>query len=421
MFADILTITDGFVLLVFGICMSASFAEIKPNKKNILINTAVCAVIGLLQLAVYTGTSETATRQLYPLITHLPYIVFLNLLYCKRISTACASVFTSYLFCQPAMWFADLIREICNWDILVYSVHILSLILSAVLLLKFTSPYISQLYAKSNRDISIFGIIPAVYYFFDYFTAVYSNFWHENNHIIVEFLPFLLCIAFTVFCMVYYKEHEQKLAAKTQEELIRITVEQQSKEILATRRSEQEIRMLRHDMHMLLNTVILSIDEGNIQKARQLLSSYSSLIEGTRTKRFCSSDIINYLLSHFESQCESAGIPFYYTIEIGEITVDEIKICSIISNALENALNAQAELPQERKYIKLMLKNSDGKILISVKNETAVTPIFSDGLPVTERSGHGFGTRSIRYMAESLGGNCQFTFRNGVFITRVIL
>jgi hypothetical protein len=68
-----------------------------------------------------------------------------------------------------------------------------------------------------------------------------------------------------------------------------------------------------------------------------------------------------------------------------------------------------------------MLKSSQGKLLLSVKNPIQKKPVFSDGLPITNQDGHGYGTQSIRYMTERLGGNCQFNAQDNVFITRVII
>ena len=48
-------------------------------------------------------------------------------------------------------------------------------------------------------------------------------------------------------------------------------------------------------------------------------------------------------------------------------------------------------------------------------------PIFSDGIPITTKKGHGYGTQSIRYMTERLGGNCMFSIEDQQFILRVIL
>ena len=78
-------------------------------------------------------------------------------------------------------------------------------------------------------------------------------------------------------------------------------------------------------------------------------------------------------------------------------------------------------LPPRRRSIKLMLKESDGKLLLSVKNPVGRQVLFSDGLPVTKEEGHGYGTQSIRYMTERLGGNCQFCVQDDIFILRVVL
>lgn len=68
-----------------------------------------------------------------------------------------------------------------------------------------------------------------------------------------------------------------------------------------------------------------------------------------------------------------------------------------------------------------MLKMVEGKLLLSVKNPIKNTPVFSDGLPISNKKGHGYGTQSIRYMTERLGGNCQFSAEENVFTLRVIL
>ena len=86
-------------------------------------------------------------------------------------------------------------------------------------------------------------------------------------------------------------------------------------------------------------------------------------------------------------------------------------------------MNAQEELPEEARQITLMLKESDGKLLLSVRNSFHEEPEFLDGLPVTKQkeNGHGYGTQSIRYMTERIGGKCQFIVENGQFVLRVVL
>jgi sensor histidine kinase regulating citrate/malate metabolism len=86
-----------------------------------------------------------------------------------------------------------------------------------------------------------------------------------------------------------------------------------------------------------------------------------------------------------------------------------------------NALHAVSRLPKEKRIVTLMLREADGRMLFSVKNPIEKVPEFVDGIPVSKRKGHGYGTQSIRYLTEKLGGNCQFTVKDSMFITRVIL
>ena len=68
-----------------------------------------------------------------------------------------------------------------------------------------------------------------------------------------------------------------------------------------------------------------------------------------------------------------------------------------------------------------MLKKFDGKLLLSVKNPFKDMPSFVDGIPSTDEKGHGYGTQSIRYMTDKLGGKCQFTVQNNLFVLRVVI
>ena len=101
--------------------------------------------------------------------------------------------------------------------------------------------------------------------------------------------------------------------------------------------------------------------------------------------------------------------------------LDEILFSSILSNALDNALNAQQEVPPHQRFIRIVLKNKEGKLLVSVSNPVSKAPLFVDGLPVATEDGHGYGTHSIRYLTEKLGGNCDFSMQDDLFVLRIVI
>lgn len=417
----ILTFAHGAMILLFGVYLSVSFAGIRLTKKNLLYCLGLCALCGGLQIVSYVVFTEQVVWKLYPFITHLPLALFLCIVYRKKVATTLVAVFTAYLCCQPAKWFGVLTFYLTESTAAEYLTRICVLAAVAFIVLKYLAPYLSQIFNKDTRSVCIFGIMPTVYYIFDYATVVYTDLWTSNNRVAAEFLPFFQGIVFMIFCFVYYKEYEQKADAERKEQIVRIAVEQQAKELEAVKRSEHETRLLRHDMRLLLDNLALSIEKDDKENSLKMISGFVSQVDAASLHRYCENDTINYILTNFKNKCCDLEIAYHVTVEIEALTTDEILFSSIVSNALDNALNAQKELPIAERQIKLMLKTSDEKLLLSVRNPFRKKPVFVDGLPVSGRKGHGYGTQSIRYMTERLGGKCQFIVQNNTFVLRVIL
>ena len=418
---QILVFLHGAVVLSFGITLTAAFSGIHLSKKNTLVFLGFFLFSGTLQIAATVFLSESLVWKLYPVITHLPLILLLRFGYRKPTVTALSTTFTAYLFCQPSKWLGVLVFELSGITCLEYAARIVALLGVGHIALCQLAPCLSGIFNKDRHSVIIFGFLPTVYYLFDYATAIYTDLWLNNDRVVMEFLPLFLTISYIVFCFVYYQEYEQKADSQRKENIIRITVEQQAKEITAAKQSEQEIRLLRHDMRLLLSTIAISIENGETDKAQELIASQIARIDGTRLERFCDVEILNYVLSDYAEKCRKNSIAFAFDIQLERMDVDEVLFCSILSNALDNAYNAQLRLPPENRKIRLMLKYSGEKLLLSVKNPVGQPVVFADGLPVSVKKGHGYGTQSIRYMTERLGGNCQFSVKDDVFILRVVL
>lgn len=67
------------------------------------------------------------------------------------------------------------------------------------------------------------------------------------------------------------------------------------------------------------------------------------------------------------------------------------------------------------------MRMNEGKLLISVKNTYAEKPLPENGLPQTMREGHGFGTQSIRCVAEKPNGSCRFFVTDEFLVLQAIL
>ena len=110
----VLTFLDGTFVLAFGISLSVAFSGVQLTKRNLYISLGFFLLCGIFQMLAVLLTSADVVRKLYPLIAHLPVVLWLHFVYRKSFETAMAATFTSYLLCQPAKWIGVLVHQLTN-------------------------------------------------------------------------------------------------------------------------------------------------------------------------------------------------------------------------------------------------------------------------------------------------------------------
>lgn len=420
MVENILLYLHAALLLLFGVFLSAAFTEIKFTPKNIGIFTVFSTFSGVFQIIFLLLFSEETVWKIYPLMSHLPLLLVLLFIYQKKMATAIVSVCTAYLCCQPAKIMGIFISNIVEDPVVTDIVQILTLIFVFLIVFFGFSENISKIFSKDSKSVYIFGTTPIAYYFFDYATVIYTDFFTLHIYEAAEFLAFLLCVIFLIFCLIYHKEYEQKADAQRNEQIIKIALEQQRKEVEAEKRGEHAIRIMRHDMRLFLSNLLIAIDNDDKTTAKKMISSYVENINSTIVKKYCGNTTLNYILSGYKAKCTEENIKFHCRIET-EPVCDETILSTIISNALDNAINAQKDLPYNNRNIDFLLKERNGKMLLAIKNPFRKSPVFVDGTPVSQRKDHGYGTQSIIYLTEQLGGNCKFAIEDNKFVLMVVI
>lgn len=422
MLTNALGILHHAITLLFGVYLSAALLGVRMSRKNIFILLGFSSAVGLFHALTFIFFGDVFTAQIYPLIIHLPLILFLTLFYKYTALRSTLSVLIAYMCCQISKWIGLAMLEITELEWVYYSVRIVTTVVVFAVLIRYVSNAAAQLMQKPPKALLIFGILPFTYYLFDYVTGVYTELIYSGKKVVAEFLGFALCIAYLLFLLVYFKQYEEKREAEQKSRILGMQQAQTQKEIEAQKRSAYTVSLLRHDMRHFLTTVAAYIDSGECDKAKEYISGIVSYVDRTAMHKFCKNEIVNMILSSYENVIEENRIDFQQSISIPErLSVSDVDLTSILSNALENAINAVLPLEEEKRHISLSLRMNDGKLLISVKNTFAKKPVLTDGIPHSSKEGHGFGTQSISYVTEKLNGNCQFSVKDDWFILRVIL
>ena len=422
MILQLLTGIHNLTTQLFGIFISAFFLGVKPVMKNFgkLLLFALVDVFFYWGIKLFTGTEFA--NQLYPVLVHLPLILFLFLCYRYSLLSCCISVFSAYLCCQFSNWIGILFLSLSGSEVLYY----LSRILVTLSVFFFLSQNLCQttalLFSKSNRELCILGAMPLVYYLFDYATTKFSTLLYSGSKVIVEFLAFSMCLSYVVFLLVYFREYEMKHRAEQYGELMDMQLDSLRTEIDQTRVSEHRLAILRHDMRHHLAAIETFIRQQKTARALEYIQEINRHYDDTVIRSFCKNELLNSVLSIYSTRFSEKGISFDSQIQVSEsLPCPELTCCAILSNILENAMHAVEKLPEERRQISLNIFEKSGHLLMLGKNPTDVPPVFSDDVPVTKKSDHGIGVQSIIYYVEKEQGQYQFYMEGRDFVVRIIL
>ena len=422
MLESILSILHHAATLLFGVYISSAFLGIRMNRKNILILFGFTSAVGAIYVLSFICFGEVITTQIYPLIIHIPLIIFLSLFYKYKPMLSALSVLTAYLCCQISKWVGLVALDMTKQEWVYYSARIVTTVIVFAVLIRFVSNATAQLIQMPVKSLIIFALMPFTYYLFDYITGVYTALLYSGKEVVVEFLGFILCIAYLLFLLVYFKQYEEKREAQQRNRMMEMQRAQSKKELEAIKLSEYSASLLRHDMRHFLANISAFIDNDETEKAKEYISEILQSVDQTTMHKYCKNEIVNMILSSHENEIKANRIELHHSIQIPEhLPFSDVDLTSILSNALENAIHAVLPLEAEKRKIVLDLRMNGEKLLISVKNTFAEMPQIVDGMPLSKKAGHGFGTQSIRYITEKMNGNCQFTVKEDWFIVRVVV
>lgn len=406
----------------FGMILSASFCDIFWTGKKVLALSGGIAVILLFQGIIYFGVDSDIVEELYPFITHIPLAVLLCILK-RKFFWPVVSVLTAYLCCQLRRWLALLITAVFAGGPVMQDIAELVMTLPILLvLIRFISPAVRSV---SHYPISLqcqFGLVPALYYGFDYLTRIYTDLLLEGVLVAVEFMPFVCSVTYLVFVTYTSKERRTRSQLEQTQEILNLQIGQAVREIAALRESQEKTSTYRHDMRHHMQYLSSCIENGQFGQAKEYIRKIYSEIETNKVTVFCENEAANLIFSAFARRAGDSGILMQVSARIPQtIPVSETDLCVLLSNALENALHSCRKQRDKGQagVIEVSIYEKIGKLFLQIINSCGEDISFEDGIPVTGRAGHGIGVRSICAIVEQYGGIYSFSAGDGQFILRI--
>jgi signal transduction histidine kinase len=420
-----------FIALLFGAAVAVSFAGMARTRKNYLAFGCFIVFLFILQIVCLLIWGMDITIKIYPLLSHLPVVVFI-IVYIKRSwMISLTSMFVSFLCCQPPRWIGTVTGDTFNSASMDHIGYIATAVLMYYFLQKYVVNSARHLMERSVKSCLLFGAMPAFYYLFDYTTTVYTDFMYSGARAAVQFIPFVTSVFYFVFVLFYYAETQKQASIQRERDMLDTQLKQAQTEFASLRQMQQITAVYRHDMrhHFALLQGLAS--KGETEEIKEYLRtalSAEEIKEYLRTAlsdmdtitpiRFCENETVNLILSAYAAKAKQSEILLTIDVKLSNsLTFSDNELCSLLSNALENAIQASKKIPDSKeRIIRLRMYSRNNKLCIDIRNSYLTEPTFHQGLPLSKEQGHGFGTKSMAHIVEKHGGVFQFSVKDGWFI-----
>ena len=196
------------------------------------------------------------------------------------------------------------------------------------------------------------------------------------------------------------------------------------KQVEELSQNEKQISILRHDMRHKINIVSQLVEEGHYGEALNVLDNTDKELEKSRPEKYCENIYINSVLIMHRRTAQDNRISISYNIDIPEeISVNVYELSVVMSNLIENAINACVKIPDySDRYIKVKARSTENNLVLEIVNSCiAKAETDKNGMPVTDREGHGIGVISVETFVNKYNGMLDFMAEEDRFTARVLV
>ncbi|MCM1298559.1 MAG: GHKL domain-containing protein [Firmicutes bacterium] len=227
----------------------------------------------------------------------------------------------------------------------------------------------------------------------------------------------ILCLYITAGLNEMRKREEQLITDKRRSEY-------GQKYAQAVKEQYEQTRRLRHDIKQYAAAMQALIKSGKLSEAERLAEMQTENLSKIETVINVENDFLNAILNSKLTFAKSKGIDVICSIENGISAADDIDLCNLIGNLLDNAICAAEKCDAEARLIEIEISSVGRKLTVIVRNSIQASVLAENpGLKSTkaDNAQHGFGIKTVKYITEKYNGNYDFYEEGSMFISRVEL
>jgi sensor histidine kinase regulating citrate/malate metabolism len=216
----------------------------------------------------------------------------------------------------------------------------------------------------------------------------------------------------------FFESYEDKIKLKYLETMKH--QEQENYKLLTL--SYNQVREFKHDIENQFLVLNDMLENNDTDSAKKYLVKLSSFVRLANRLCYTGSNAVDSIVNIKGSLAQTYGIEFICKVNIiTSIKADELELCRIIGNGLDNAIEGCLRADTPHKHIWISLTEEREKLFLVITNTSdKVNP--SDLSSTKKDKGiHGIGINSIRSSVDRLGGLINLDYEDGIFKLNIMI
>lgn len=278
---------------------------------------------------------------------------------------------------------------------------------------------------KMDFSIDILENVPVIIYIVIFISALstyYTMMLPKNNEFTQNNSYFLLIgsVFLVIGCMIFMilKYISIIQAQKTAQ----LQVDSQLTQYEELLNKNHEIKRFKHDYKNNMYALSSLINDGKVDDAKAFIAEMNMSIENTEITFATGNYLADAIISHKALVAKQNGIEIFFEGTIPPSGITNNDLCTILANALDNAIEGSLKCVPCSIEIKATETN-DG-FMIEISNPVCKQiNIKNNKIPSTKKSlkNHGFGIENIKTVAERNNGFVKLECKNNIFIIKIAL
>ena len=244
----------------------------------------------------------------------------------------------------------------------------------------------------------------------------FSLIW-QKTFLILDMLMFIANII--VLKMIFHINQQNHY--EMENALLYMQITQQEKRIREEEKNYREVQLLRHDLKRYLVTYRQLLQDGKYEVIEADIDKILGKRLNTNHCVYTENTILNAVICEKMEQCSIKTIKIEVQVNADK-DMDSIEYGVVLSNLLDNAIEAEEQEKEENRYICLNIGVEQNMIHLVVSNYISESVLQNNALLETSKKNkqlHGIGLRGVKEFVNNKEGEIEIFEENHMFVVHI--